>query len=78
MKRDGHFLHNQIQGVLKMLGLSLFSTVRKLRNEIAAERERYIAEMSAKDQALESLSKLSDVRLDVGQILSDPDVVDWL
>ena len=51
-----------------MLGLSLSSTVRKLRNEIAVERERYTAEMSAKDQALESLSKLSDVRL--GQVNS--------
>ncbi len=47
-----------------MLGLSLSSTVRKLRNEIAAARERYTAEISAKDLALESLSKLSDVRLD--------------
>lgn len=47
-----------------MLGLSLSSTVRKLRNEIAAARECYAAEISAKDLALESLSKLSDVRLD--------------
>ena len=47
-----------------MLGLSLTSTLRKLRNEIAAAHERYTAEISAKNQALESLSKLSDVRLD--------------
>ena len=47
-----------------MLGLSLSSTVRKLRNEIATVHERYTAEISAKDQALESLSKLSNVRLD--------------
>ena len=47
-----------------MLGLSLSSTVRNLREEISAERERYRSEISAKNQALASQSELSDTRLE--------------
>ena len=47
-----------------MLGLSLSSTVRNLRKEIATDSERHAAEISAKNQALASLSELSDTRLE--------------